>query len=284
MNGSPDKNENSPDPSSEVPLRERFLRLPWRGGTLLCMGLLFCSLGLSGVGRLLFDTESEFLNSVAGLFALAILPCFVLALLARARNCTADGPTQKRLVFWGGLLSIIGLSTAILTVIVPMVMQSAEEVAADALDREWVQQTFSEGKYAVAVPAAWEPTNGAQPLAGVLQLSDHRRDLHLLASASPKVDLSVSSLTELRERLIEPVVSELSQPTVERSDVIAVGNETGTDTVVTGSAEGTNLYIFFRHYDAGDDWVEIRVWSPPSQVEKHHEILERIVESLQAIQ
>lgn len=276
---SPESNPPEPQNRRSYTNFEKFLQYPWAGLTALWFGIA----GVAGCSNdlmlWLFDFDFTILEWGGGVAALLFIFSLLMAILAFfVSHPPTNKETQDRLLIWGALLFGAGV---LLTL--PPLISPAVKAAKNAQGNSFVEKTFADGRFSVRVPQSWEPTETAEPQAGVLQLSDPENELQFIAYAAHKADVPVETLSAL-QRL---QTKELSRTLNNVRSEIVMDRKWATpaeiETVLTGSTETMNFWYLLRQAEYGDYWIELRFWTKPSQLEQNGELIAEIADSVQPL-
>lgn len=278
MNQEPD--ETPAEPKEDETRFQKFLSRPWTGWAVFCFGVTFLGGGIEGV-LALFGVDPILPAVVSVLASLALIFCGSMAGLAFFMNRTVvDHPLRRRLIVRGAIMSGLGFLLTSLSILIPAGFAAYNA----AYGNHFSEQTFAGGRFAIEVPDSWEPDSSYGTIPDSLQLSDSPNDLHLLASAVRKADLTVSSLSELRRLQLKAITDYLEDAESEIIPGEQIDDTVRIDTVVRGSINGRRKWFYLRHLSSGEYWVEVQLWTSPSRLEEHGELLGHIANSFHRVE
>lgn len=260
--------------------------IPWWGYACLSFSAVFFILGLEA----LLGRENVILSSLGGLSMLVSLCTAILAFISLLCRWAGKGSQYKpksirfhRRVLAFGFLFFL---TTIFFEMIPGVRQAVNEAAArseaeQAAQTPWTEHLFSDGNFVATTPSNWvkveAPTLGNRGYT----LVDEYHQMNVVVAATPKADVSVTSLDQLHQRAIANVAPHGSNHKAGTTQSLFHRGFSARQTKVAWEYSPQKVVTATRQIEFPQYWVEIDLTAPPSMFDKYEERLNRIADSIQ---
>ena len=260
--------------------------IPWWGYTCLSFATVFVAMGLQALG-------GEDNVVLVALFALAILASLftaipaVISLLCRWAG-KGEQYKRKPVRFHRralGFSFLFFIVTIFFAEILPGARLAVNEAAArseaeSAAQVPWTEHTFSDGNFVVTTPSNWvkveAPTLGNRGYT----LIDEYHQMNVVVAATPKADVSVTSLDQLHQRAIANVAPHGSNHKAGITQSLLHQGFSVRQTKVAWEYSPQKVITVMRQIEFPQYWVEINLTAPPSMFDKYEERLNRIADSI----
>ncbi|MCA9006672.1 MAG: hypothetical protein KDA70_15470 [Planctomycetaceae bacterium] len=160
---------------------------------------------------------------------------------------------------------------------VPSVVPAAEFDS----QNPWVSHTFADGHFQIQTPAGWQLADIPNIGRGNIYVVDPQNDLHLIAYSTPKIDVHLKSMKEVVQLVVQSHSARFEQAEQVKSVMSLDDASPAADVQLKAVNDNTNLVYTIRVLDCDDYWVELHLWTIPSQFTKNEKLFDQIRESLQ---
>ena len=245
--------------------------------------LLF--LGVEGLLR----GENAFLLNAVGLLAFAGLFTAFPALISLLCSLAGKGKQYKRksIRFHRRVLAFSFLICVALFIcgMIPGARQAVNEAALrseaeQAAKAPWSEHTFADGNFVVTTPSNWvkveAPTLGNRGYT----LVDEYHQMNVVVAATPKADVSITSLDQLHQMAIAVVKRYGSNHAAGKMRSFLHRSFPARQTNITWEDAPQKFQTATRQIEFPKHWVEIDLVASPSKFGKHEELLIRIADSI----
>ena len=283
------ENRNAPpkvEQQAGTPKIKRKPEEPWWAWAGMALGAAWILQGFSDLFFMLSGINLDDLVIIpVSLLVLVALTCACAGFPPRLPKTGAESPPKSSSKPYGiiaGCTLACGAFLMMAAMMIPAIHAAREAAKAGADSGQWKQHVFDDGKFSVTTPASWQRLEDPTAV-GDIYLMDKARDLHLIATVIPKVDVAVSTGTELARQRIGLIrwgvdAIETEEPTVSEVNTVPVVNVTGKTTT-----QGLTAAFHLRYFDYDEEWVELRSWSSPNTYSEHQKLFTRIRDSVKAI-
>ena len=259
--------------------------VPWWGYSCLIFSAMLLFLGVEGLLR----GENAFLLNAVGLLAFAGLFTAFPALISLLCGLAGKGKQYKRksIRFHRRVLAFSFLICVALFIcgMIPGARQAVNEAALrseaeQAAKAPWSEHTFADGNFVVTTPSNWvkveAPTLGNRGYT----LIDEYHQMNVVVAATPKADVSVTSLDQLHQRAIANVAPHGSNHKAGTTQSLLHRGFSARQTKVAWEYSPQKVITVTRQIEFPQYWVEIDLTAPPSMFDKYEERLNRIADSI----
>ena len=259
---------------------------PWWGYTCLFFSAILLVLGLQA----LLGPENAFLSGLVGLLALASLFTATPAFISLLCRWAGKGRQYKRkpIRFHRRVLtfSFLICLASFFCGMIPATRQAVNEAALrseaeQAAEAPWTEHVFSDGNFVATTPSNWvkveAPTLGNRGYT----LVDEYHQMNVVVAATPKADVSITSLDQLQQRAIANVAPHGSNHKAGATQSLLHRGFPARQTKVAWEYAPQKAITATRQIEFPQHWVEIDLTAPPSMFDKYEERLNRIADSIQ---
>ncbi len=278
--------ENPLDPSNEKPWHWLY-SVPWWGYTCFAFSIILVLIGLDGM----FDRgQGTIFPNLIGLPVLLMLPLAGLAFTAKIRRRSGNGsdypkPNSKWFARGLGLsfiFTMIGVSITPFRAAVFEVQQvSGQSTAEIAANEPWLQHTFGVEQFTIKTPSNWIQTDVPGFGTRGYQLSDETNQLAVVFCATPKSDVTVTSLKAVNQMAIANIKKQGANHSVKHQSSETRAGIPMTQSAVEWESGAQRVMTITRQMEFPDHWVEIDVHCSPSRFSMFEKRLTQIVDSIQ---
>ena len=260
--------------------------IPWWSYACLSFSVVFLTLGLDT----LLGRENAVLAGLGGLAMLTSLFAAILGFISLLCSLAGKGKQYKRKpirfhrrVLGFGFLFFIG--AIFFAEILPGARLAVDEAAArseaeSAAQAPWTEHTFSDGNFVVTTPSNWvkveAPTLGNR---GYTLVNEYHQ-MNVVVAATPKADVSITSLDQLHQRAIANVAPHGSNHKAGTTQSLLHQGFPVRQTKVAWEYSPQKVITVTRQIEFPQYWVEIDLTAPPSMFDKYKERLNRIADSI----
>lgn len=264
----------------------RWIGYPWGSLILICFALMLLVGELAEISDLALGTHLIPLSESADkLFILAMFLCFFMCAIRRIAQLSGREiplTNNKRCLWTAGILMLAFWGCNMVSLMIPAA-RAASVAANNTQNRQapWVSHKFGDGRFLIQTPAGWNLTELPNIGPGNIYVADSQNDLHLIAYSTPKIDVNVKGLKEVLQLVVQSHSARFEQAQEVKSAMSLDGIVPAADSQLKAVYEKTNLIYNIRVLDCGDYWVELHLWSIPSQFNKYEKLFDQIKTSLQ---